>query len=70
MRGQLGEVERHQELAQRDERPAPEEGRAAGADAEIEQGEGAGRDRDIRERDREVGEKDYKGCTAVVPVGG
>ena len=54
MRADLGEVESDDELTQGDERPAPDEGRAAKADAQGVESEDAGRRRDVRESDGEA----------------
>ena len=53
----LGEVQRHDELAQRDHRPGPDEHPAQRGQAQREQGEDAGRRRDVAERDRERAEQ-------------
>ena len=49
----LGEVERDDELAERDHRPGPDEHPAEGGQAQREQGEDPRRRRDVAERDRE-----------------
>jgi hypothetical protein len=51
--GDLGEVERDDELAERDHRPGPDEHPAQRGQAQREQGEDAGRWRDVAERHRE-----------------
>ena len=55
--GHLGEVQRDDELAERDHRPGPDEHPAQGGQAQREQGEDAGRRRDVAERDRERAEQ-------------
>ena len=54
--GHLGEVQRDDELAERDDRPGPDEHPAQRGQAQREQGEDAGRRRDVAERDRERAE--------------
>ena len=51
---QLGEDERHEQLADDDDRPRPEERRATEPDADAEVAERPGRNADEAERDREV----------------
>ena len=51
---ELGEVQRDERLAEDDERPRPEERRAADAEPERDERERPGRDADVAERDREV----------------
>ena len=56
VRGQLGEAERHHQLADEDHRPGPPVGRAAEGEAEVEELEDAGEDRDVADAGREAGE--------------
>jgi hypothetical protein len=55
--GHLGEVERHDELPERDDWPGPDEHPADRGQAQREQGEDPGRRRDVAERDRERAEQ-------------
>src|ERR1700677_1104095 len=66
MAGYLGEVERDDELAERDDRPGPDEHPAQGGQAQREQGEDAGRRRDVAERDRERAEQPERALEFLV----
>ena len=54
--GQLGEGQRHHQLAHEDHRPGPPVGRSAEREAEEEQLEDAGENRDVADPRREAGE--------------